>query len=66
MFCLNRADGETLWTTALAARMEQDRGSGPRGTPTLDDDRVLVLAENGELACLRARDGTKVPVVRSC
>jgi outer membrane protein assembly factor BamB len=60
VFCLNRGDGKTLWTTALAARLEQDRGSGPRGTPTLDDDRVLVLAENGELACLRPRDGTKV------
>ena len=40
--------------------MEQDRGSGPRGTPTLDRDRLYVLAENGELACLRAQDGAKV------
>jgi outer membrane protein assembly factor BamB len=40
--------------------MEQDRGSGPRGTPTLDDDRIFVLAENGELACLRAQNGAKL------
>src|SRR6266849_6911788 len=54
VFCLNRRDGKTSWTTVLAGKMEQDRGSGPRGTPTLDADRLYVLAENGELACLRA------------
>ena len=60
VFALNRGDGKTAWTTVLAGRMEQDRGSGPRGTPTLDGDRVYALAENGELACLRAPDGSKV------
>ncbi len=60
VFCLNRRDGKTIWTSSLAGRMEQDRGDGPRGTPTLDGDRVFVLAENGELACLRAQDGAKV------
>ena len=37
-----------------------DRGSGPRGTPTVDGDRVYVLTENGDLACLRIQDGTEV------
>ncbi|HXI40327.1 MAG TPA: PQQ-binding-like beta-propeller repeat protein [Bryobacteraceae bacterium] len=60
VFCLNRRDGKTVWTTALAGRMEQDRGDGPRGTPTVDGDRVFALAENGELACLRTQDGAKV------
>jgi len=60
VFCLNRRDGKTAWATALAARVEQDRGSGPRGTPTLDGDRLYALAENGELACLRVQDGTKI------
>src|SRR6185437_12927511 len=40
VFCLNRRDGKAAWTTALADRMEQDRGSGPRGTPTLDGERL--------------------------
>jgi outer membrane protein assembly factor BamB len=60
VFCLDRRNGKNVWTTALAGRMEQDRGSGPRGTPTLDGDRLYSLAENGELACLRALDGVKV------
>lgn len=60
VFCLNRAGGKTVWVTGLAGRMDQDRGSGPRGTPTIDGDRLYALAENGELACLRVRDGAKV------
>ena len=35
-------------------------GPGPRGTPTVDGDRLYVLTENGDLACLRAQDGTVV------
>ena len=33
-------------------------GSGPRGTPTVDGDRLYVLTERGDLACLQADDGT--------
>src|SRR6185503_9496454 len=32
---------------------------GPRGTPTVDGDRVYVLTENGDLACLKT-EGTAV------
>ncbi len=39
---------------------ENDRGSGPRNTPTTDADRLYVLTENGDLACLRSEDGTVV------
>ena len=60
LFCLNRADGKTVWQTPLGGRGSQDRGSGPRGTPTIDDDRVYVLTEKGDLACLHAKDGSVV------
>jgi len=60
VFSLDRRGGKTVWTTVLAGSLEQDRGSGPRGTPTLDGDRVYALAENGELACLGAKDGSKI------
>ena len=60
VFCLNRADGKTVWVTALGSRLGQDRGPGPRGTPTLDADRLYALTENGELACLKAADGSTV------
>ena len=32
-------------------------GAGPRGTPTVDGDRLYVLTENGDLACLKT-DGS--------
>ena len=39
--------------------MRTDVGAGPRGTPTVDGDRLYVLTENGDLACLKT-DGTAV------
>lgn len=60
VFCLNRADGKTVWSQALGGRLDQDRGGGPRGTPTVEGDRVYALSENGDLACLKAADGSVV------
>ena len=60
VFCLNRADGRAAWTTVMGRSLDQDRGRGPRGTPTIDQDRLYVLAENGDLACLKLKDGSAV------
>jgi len=57
---LNRANGQVVWSRALGPAGSNDRGSGPRGTPTLDGDRVYVLTETGDLACLKAADGMPV------
>lgn len=56
---LNREDGKYLWSKNLGRGGSNDRGSGPRGTPTLDGDRVYVLTEAGDLWCLR-EDGTEI------
>jgi outer membrane protein assembly factor BamB len=55
---LNRADGKVLWSKPLGRAGNNDRGSGPRGTPTIDGDRLYVLTESGDLAALRAVDGS--------
>jgi outer membrane protein assembly factor BamB len=60
VFCLNRADGKTVWSAALGRKLNEAVGNGPRSTPTVDNDRVYVLTENGDLACLRASDGSPV------
>ncbi len=60
VFCLNRADGKTVWSAALGPKVNEGRGNGPRSTPTVDEDRIYALTENGDLACLRARDGSPV------
>ena len=59
VIALNRADGKEVWSKALGAPETNDRGSGPRGTPTVDGDRLYVLTENGDLACLKT-DGSVV------
>ena len=57
---LDRASGKAMWSVALGAAQDNDRGSGPRGTPTVDSDRVYVLSENGDLVCLQVADGKVV------
>ena len=56
---LNRADGKGVWSKTLGPSGSSDQGDGPRGTPTVDGDRLYVLTENGDLACLKT-DGTAV------
>ena len=58
VFCLNRATGAMLWFRALGQDLDQDKGGGPRGTPTVEGDRLYALSEDGDLACLRAADGS--------
>jgi outer membrane protein assembly factor BamB len=60
VYVLSRSTGRGLWSKALGPAGTNDRGSGPRGTPTVDGDRVYVLTENGQLACLKTQDGTEV------
>jgi outer membrane protein assembly factor BamB len=57
---LDRATGKPVWSVALGSAQENDRGSGPRGTPSVDGDRVYVLTENGDLVCLLVADGKVV------
>ena len=57
---LNRSDGALVWRRGLGLGGYNAYGSGPRGTPTVDGDRVYVLTETGDLACLRFLDGSVV------
>jgi outer membrane protein assembly factor BamB len=57
---LNRDDGKVVWVKALGKGVSNYQGSGPRGTPTVDGDRLYLLTENGDLAALRAQDGAVV------
>ena len=62
VIALNRADGKEVWAKAVGpieTRMRTNMGAGPRGTPTVDGDRLYVLTEDGDLACLKT-DGSVV------
>jgi len=43
----------------VESRMRTERGARPRGTPTVDGDRLYVRTEHGDLACLKT-DGSIV------
>ncbi len=58
VFALRRTDGRQLWVRPLGKTLDQDRGGGPRGTPTVDGDVLFALSEAGDLACLRTADGS--------
>jgi outer membrane protein assembly factor BamB len=51
------ATGKEAWATAHGSAFRNDRGNGPRGTPTVDGDRVYALGGNGDLSVLDARTG---------
>lgn len=49
--------GKEAWATQNGSAFHNDRGNGPRGTPTIDGDRVYALGGNGDLSALDARTG---------
>jgi outer membrane protein assembly factor BamB len=57
---LNRANGQIVWSRTIGPASNNDRGNGPRGTPTIESDRLYVLTESGDLACLRLADGMPI------
>lgn len=51
------ATGKEAWATPHGSAFRNDRGDGPRGTPTIDGDRVYALGGNGDLSAFDARSG---------
>ncbi|HKZ03734.1 MAG TPA: PQQ-binding-like beta-propeller repeat protein [Pyrinomonadaceae bacterium] len=51
------ATGKEAWATAHGRAFRNDRGDGPRGTPTVDGDSVYALGGDGDLSRLEARTG---------
>ena len=49
--------GKEVWATPHGSAFRNDRGDGPRGTPTVDGDRVYALGGNGDLSALDASTG---------
>jgi len=49
--------GKELWATPHGSAFRNDRGDGPRGTPTVDGDRVYALGGSGDLSALDAASG---------
>jgi outer membrane protein assembly factor BamB len=54
------ANGKEVWATPNGGAFHNDRGDGPRGTPTLDGDRLYALGGNGDLSSLDLKTGKVV------
>jgi outer membrane protein assembly factor BamB len=50
-------NGKEVWATPHGTAFRNDRGDGPRGTPTIDGDRLYALGGNGDLSCMDAKTG---------
>ena len=51
-------DGNEVWAVEMGPLFKNDWGNGPRGTPTVDGDRVYALSGLGDLVCAKVDDGT--------
>ena len=54
------ATGKKLWEAANGKEYSNDRGNGPRGTPTIEGGRLYVLGASGDLTVLDTAKGTRV------
>jgi outer membrane protein assembly factor BamB len=57
LLCMNAADGKPLWSVKFGTAYRNGMGNGPRGTPTVDADRVYALGANGDLVCVGVDNG---------
>jgi outer membrane protein assembly factor BamB len=49
-----------LWKTPSGRAYLESRGNGPRGTPTVEGNRLYALSADGTLLCLDAASGARV------
>lgn len=57
LLALDAATGAELWTAKLGSVLSNGWGDGPRGTPSVDGDRVYALSGPGNLVCADAKTG---------
>jgi len=57
VLALDAATGKPIWETPTGPAFSQDRGDGPRGTPTVDGDRLFAMAGEGTLVSLDTQTG---------
>jgi outer membrane protein assembly factor BamB len=58
LLAMDAATGKPLWATKTGGSAYRNgMGNGPRGTPTVDGDRVYTLGANGDLICAGVDNG---------
>jgi outer membrane protein assembly factor BamB len=59
-FALDTQTGKLKWKQTLGELFVQDRGNGPRGSVTVDGDKLYLIRGGGQIHCLSATDGKKL------
>ena len=57
VIALDASSGKRVWDTPIGTLFSNDRGDGPRSTPTIDGDRLYALGGSGDLVCLDVKTG---------
>jgi outer membrane protein assembly factor BamB len=60
VIAFSTATGKEVWATPHGSAFRNDRGDGPRGTPTVDGERLYALGGNGDLSCLDIKTGRSI------
>src|SRR5690606_22275554 len=60
VMAFDAATGRKVWETPNGARFRNAQGDGPRGTPTVDGDRLYALGGSGQLSSFDAATGRKL------
>jgi outer membrane protein assembly factor BamB len=60
VIAFDAATGKEVWATPHGTAYRDSRGDGPRGTPTVEGDRLYALGGNGDLSALEAKTGKVV------
>ena len=57
VIAFDMASGKEAWATPHGRRFGNDRGDGPRGTPTIDGNRIYAFGASGDLTVLDPASG---------
>jgi outer membrane protein assembly factor BamB len=57
VFALDVKTGKEVWSAKFVPVFHQDRGDGPRGTPTVAGDLLYGIGGQGELVCVETATG---------
>jgi outer membrane protein assembly factor BamB len=57
LLALDAVTGKELWASPIGGILGNGWGDGPRGTPTVDGDRVYALSGKGNLVAAQVADG---------
>lgn len=57
LLCLDANTGKEVWAASVGGIRPDNRGDGPRGTPTVDGDRVYAMSGEGLLVSATVLDG---------